>query len=341
MAGRHKKIKTEQTVKQPQPIEKKVVEVKKKEVTNPIKKDEGISNIEVKPEIVKDNNVISKDNHLMDNAESANVELEGSSLFEQADLMDSPMLNQPMIERRYAMANPAIQNQEQGQTETATNLGNEQTISNAPKFEAIPNPFNKTENTQSPLSEPASNAGSDTPKEFSWEMPMDGGGGATPTEGGGGSLEADNGGAGLPEMPTQNAKQIADFILGTANFIVPLIGGRFVTVKIHKEYYEFNTFVETINSQNQRNIERIKLTKDEIDYLKPILVAVIKEKHTQLTPTTQLLVAVGMIGAGKVATIMDIKRENAQLEEKLIDIIRASKTNEPKVDTNPSKETKK
>jgi hypothetical protein len=253
---------------------------------------------------------------------SNNPQIEESPIF----VDDSPLLNTSMIEREYAMQNPA--DMIEGQTTESI----QQPI--AQEAKQAKSTFGSFEmgGEKTAYSEPKSNEYSDAPTEFSFNLNKDELQGGVATDSNGNPLESDN--INMPEMPTQTAKQMADFFINTANFIIPLLGNRFVTIKIHPEYYEFNGFVQSINAQNEKNIERIKLSKEEQDYLKPILVAVLKEKHTQLSPMTQLMIAGGMIGVNKVATFIDIKRENRQLEDRLIELIRESRVvnkPEPKV----------
>jgi hypothetical protein len=206
-----------------------------------------------------------------------------------------------MVERAYAMENPAESQMEQQQAQE-------------PVKQAV-----VEEKLNPALSTPANNQFEPEPEQFRFVM-NDVNNDGTPISpidnNGGGSAEP------LPEMPNANAKQMADFILGSANFVIPLVGGRFVSVKIQKEFYEVQGFVETINQQNERNLERIKLTKEEIDYLRPILIAVIKEKNAQMTPMGQLLMALALIGAKKTSDVMEIRKENKKLEDTLVEMIK-------------------
>lgn len=214
----------------------------------------------------------------------------------------SPLNSQPMVERAYAMENPAESQMEQQQAQE-------------PVKQAV-----VEEKLNPALSTPANNQFEPEPEPFKFVMNDINNEGFDDrdlvNQGNGGSAEP------LPEMPNANAKQMADFILGSANFVIPLVGGRFVSVKIQKEFYEVQGFVETINQQNERNLERIKLTKEEIDYLRPILIAVIKEKNAQMTPMGQLLMALALIGAKKTSDVMEIRKENKKLEDTLVEMIK-------------------
>jgi hypothetical protein len=253
---------------------------------------------------------------------------------------DSPLLNQVMIERPYAMKSPAEamqDNQDSSQTITQEFTTEQPKASEPTNTKTTSGTFEMGGGSQeqSPLAEPASNSGAPTPDEFKFDIPKNDLG----AEGLGGDSMGGGGAEPLPEIPTQSAKQIADFILNSANFIIPLLGNRFVTINIHEEYYEVSGFIQVINEQNERNIQRIKLTEEEKDYLRPILVAVIKEKHTQLSPTTQLMIAAGMIISKKTMDVIEIRKENKMLENKLVDMIRANR-GEAKVEPEIKKDAK-
>lgn len=127
------------------------------------------------------------------------------------------------------------------------------------------------------------------------------------------------------ELPTETAKKAADTILGMTNNVLAVGGGYFVKIRKHKEFYEFDEIPELIDTQNKKNVNRIKLDKEDKALLKPPLVQVLKRKAKHLTPEQQLMGAALSIVVKKAQDIMEIKAENELLVERILDIIREEK----------------
>lgn len=127
------------------------------------------------------------------------------------------------------------------------------------------------------------------------------------------------------EMPLSQANQTADALLGITNNMLTAGGSFFVKVKKHQEFYEFNEIVEVIDTQNEKNIQRILLDKDDKALLRPLLSQVIRKKAKQLTPEQQLMGAVASIMIKKGQTVMEIRAENKILENRLVTIIKEQK----------------
>lgn len=127
------------------------------------------------------------------------------------------------------------------------------------------------------------------------------------------------------ELPTDTAKKAADTILGITNNVLAAGGGYFVKIRKHQEFYEFDEIPELIDAQNKKNIDRIKLNKEDKALLKPPLVEVLKKKAKRLTPEQQLMGAALSIALKKGMDIMEIKAENEQLVDRILDIIREEK----------------
>ncbi|MAQ76891.1 MAG: hypothetical protein CL613_11250 [Aquimarina sp.] len=127
------------------------------------------------------------------------------------------------------------------------------------------------------------------------------------------------------ELPTATAKQAADTILGMANNVLAVGGGYVVKIKKHKEFYEYDEINELIDTQNEKNVNRIKLDKEDKALLKPPLVQVLKKKAKHLTPEQQLMGAALSIVLKKAQTVMEVRAENEALVERILDIVREEK----------------
>ncbi len=127
------------------------------------------------------------------------------------------------------------------------------------------------------------------------------------------------------ELPTDMAKKAADTLLGMTNNVLTVGGGFFVKIRKHKEFYDFDEIPELIDAQNQKNIDRIKLDKEDKALLKPPLVEVLKKKAKSLTPGQQLMGAAFSIAMKKAQNIIEIKAENELLVDRIVDIIREEK----------------
>ncbi len=127
------------------------------------------------------------------------------------------------------------------------------------------------------------------------------------------------------QLPTETAKQAADSILGMSNNVLRIGGGYFIKIKKHKEFYEFDEIVELIDAQNEKNIKRIALDKEDKALLKPILVTILKKKAKTLTPEQQLMGAVLSILMKKAQVVMEVRAENDLLVERILDIVREEK----------------
>lgn len=127
------------------------------------------------------------------------------------------------------------------------------------------------------------------------------------------------------EMPLSQANQTADALLGITNNVLTAGGSFFVKVKKHEQFYEFNEIVDVIDAQNEKNVQRILLDKEDKALLRPLLAEVIRKKAKQLTPEQQLMGAVASILIKKGQTVMEIRAENKNLEKRLVNIIKEQK----------------
>lgn len=125
------------------------------------------------------------------------------------------------------------------------------------------------------------------------------------------------------EIPLSHATTMADTLLGMANNTIFEVGaGYFVTIQKSKEFYEFDELIQIIDEQNHRNIKRVKLDEEDKALLRPLLIAMIREKAKVLTPMQQMVGVIISIIIKKAKVVMEIRAENEMLEERLRDIIR-------------------
>lgn len=163
------------------------------------------------------------------------------------------------------------------------------------------------------------------PKEKPKEKPLDAPEqeiNADPTE----ENKGDNG-AGIKEeefsMPMEHAGLMADSIIGTINNTVLEVGaGYFVTIRKHKDFYDFEEVIQVIEEQNVKNVKRIKLDDEDKALLRPLLIHILRKKAAALSPEKQLLMVALSIIIKKAKVVMEIRSENEMLVERIRDIIR-------------------
>ncbi len=127
------------------------------------------------------------------------------------------------------------------------------------------------------------------------------------------------------EVPLAQANQAADALLGMTNNVMAVGGGYFVKINKHKEFYEFDEIIEVVDKQNDKNVERVKLDKEDQALLRPLLAQVLRKKAKKLTPEQQLMGAVVSVLMKKAQVVMEVRAENNLLEERILDIIREEK----------------
>lgn len=127
------------------------------------------------------------------------------------------------------------------------------------------------------------------------------------------------------EVPLAQANQAADAILGMSNNVLAVGGGYFVKIRKHQEFYEFEEIIQVVDEQNTKNVERIKLDKEDQALLRPLLAQVLRKKAKKLTPEQQLMGAVISILMRKAQVVMEVRTENSLLENRILDIVRQEK----------------
>lgn len=109
------------------------------------------------------------------------------------------------------------------------------------------------------------------------------------------------------------------------NNVLAVGGGFFVKIKKHTEFYAFEEIVALIDGQNQKNVKRIQLDKQDKSLLKPLLVALLQKKAKKLSPEQQLLGAILSIVLKKAQVVMEVRSENAILVDRILEIVRQEK----------------
>jgi DNA-directed RNA polymerase subunit L len=124
------------------------------------------------------------------------------------------------------------------------------------------------------------------------------------------------------EIPLAQANQAATALLGMTNNLLAAGGGLLVKIKKQPEFYEYGEVVTVIDEQNQKNVNRILLDKEDKTLLRPLVAEVLRKKAKKLTPEQQLMGAVASILMKKAQVVMEIRGENALLENRIVAIIK-------------------
>jgi hypothetical protein len=124
-------------------------------------------------------------------------------------------------------------------------------------------------------------------------------------------------------MPLEHAGLMADSIIGTVNnTVLEIGGGYFVTIRKHKDFYDYDEVIQVIEEQNVKNIKRLKLDEEDKALIRPLLIHILRKKAAALTPEKQLLMVIFSILIKKAKVIMEMRSENEMLVERIRDIIR-------------------
>jgi hypothetical protein len=124
-------------------------------------------------------------------------------------------------------------------------------------------------------------------------------------------------------MPLEHAGLMADSIIGTVNnTVLEIGGGYFVTIRKHKDFYDYDEVIQVIDEQNVKNIKRLKLDEEDKALIRPLLIHILRKKAAALTPEKQLLMVIFSILIKKAKVIMEMRSENEILVERIRDIIR-------------------
>jgi len=124
-------------------------------------------------------------------------------------------------------------------------------------------------------------------------------------------------------IPLEHAGLMADSIIGTINnTVLEVGGGYFVTIRKHKDFYDFEEVIQVIDEQNVKNVKRMKLDEEDKALLRPLLIHILRKKAAALSPEKQLLMVALSIIIKKTKVVMEIRAENEMLVDRIRDIIR-------------------
>lgn len=141
-------------------------------------------------------------------------------------------------------------------------------------------------------------------------------------------------------IPLEHAGLMADSIIGTINnTVLEVGGGYFVTIRKHKDFYDFEEVIQVIDEQNVKNVKRMKLDEEDKALLRPLLIHILRKKAAALSPEKQLLMVALSIIIKKTKVVMEIRAENEMLVDRIRDIIRKEVRAFKEEEENEQKET--
>ncbi len=124
-------------------------------------------------------------------------------------------------------------------------------------------------------------------------------------------------------MPLEHAELLANSIIGAINnTVLEIGGGYFVTIRKHKDFYDFEEVIQVIDEQNVKNIKRLKLDEEDKALLRPLLIHILRKKAEVLSPEKQFVMVLLSILMKKAKAVMEIRSENEMIVERIRDIIR-------------------
>jgi len=141
-------------------------------------------------------------------------------------------------------------------------------------------------------------------------------------------------------IPDGSAEDTFEFFFTATNYALKSFGGRFVKIKIIKEYRKFPEIPPVINDHNDNQVEKILLDKDDKELLKEPSITMIKKMGESVTkPENKFAMAVGMVLVKKLQVIPEIRKENRELEKR-IKLLLAEHTHQQSMQQQqPQKET--
>ena len=124
------------------------------------------------------------------------------------------------------------------------------------------------------------------------------------------------------QIPKSHAKLEADTYLAIADNILTVGGGFFVTIRKRKEFYDFEEVIQIIDEQNEKNISRFKLDKEDKTLLRPLIIAIIRKKSKKMSLEGLLIRAIIATIVKKGKAFFITKQECAIVEERILDAIK-------------------
>lgn len=123
-------------------------------------------------------------------------------------------------------------------------------------------------------------------------------------------------------VPLEHAQLMADTILGVANNVLEVGGGYFITIRKHKDFYDFDEIIQIIDEQNVKNIRRLKLDEEDKALLRPLLIEVLRRQSKVMSVEQQLLGVALSIVIKKARVVMEIRSENEVMVDRIREVIR-------------------
>ncbi len=123
-------------------------------------------------------------------------------------------------------------------------------------------------------------------------------------------------------VPLEHAQLMADTILGVANNVLEVGGGYFITIRKHKDFYDFDEVIQIIDEQNVKNIKRLKLDEEDKALLRPLLIQVLRRQTKVMSVEQQLLGVALSIVIKKARVVMEIRAENEVMVDRIREVIR-------------------
>lgn len=115
--------------------------------------------------------------------------------------------------------------------------------------------------------------------------------------------------------------QISQTVVGVTDNLIGIGGSYFVKVDKKGHFYEHDEIIQMVDTQNEINIERIKLSENDKMLLMPLLSIVLAKRAQNVTPEQQLLGVIISIIISKIQIVKDIRKDNQALEARIIQII--------------------
>lgn len=123
-------------------------------------------------------------------------------------------------------------------------------------------------------------------------------------------------------VPLEHAQLMADTILGVTNNVLEVGGGYFITIRKHKDFYDFDEVIQIIDDQNVKNIKRLKLDEDDKALLRPLLIQVLRKQSKAMSVENQLVAVALSIVIKKARVVMEIRAENEVMLDRIREVIR-------------------
>lgn len=122
------------------------------------------------------------------------------------------------------------------------------------------------------------------------------------------------------KIPAGSLEDMVDTGAVALNYLIGKFAGFMVNVKIKPQYHSIRDnkarAIDIIKDFNEKSVEKLKLSHEEIEMLKGPLVKVLQEKGLKgTTPTQDLLIAAGLIVIGKGKDFMEIKHDRNKLQD--------------------------